>query len=263
MTTLTLLTRIHNVNQLNQIDKALKLSFEGLDVEDKILGIVADRWVQIALAGEDEDIAVNYIAKEMGFCPTSFENVKKFSTLKGYISGPEKSREELSVDVGVFQPKVVYAIIPLRCLQAKLVDGRRIALKKIVELFGFCEGLPISVKVGRVNEGGSGLEAELSTRQVEEYASWQESLLDRLIVLGSSAYEVKMALGRAKLERDVISIESLGMFEHALVCKLGTDAAGLISKIGRILKSARFAVFNPRRISGFLRLKQDSVSIDQ
>jgi hypothetical protein len=67
----------------------------------------------------------------------------------------------------------------------------------------------------------------------------------------------------AKLNRDVISVEPLGMFEHALTCKLGTDAAGLISKIGRILKNARFAVFNPRKISGFLELKQNSVSINQ
>jgi hypothetical protein len=263
MTTLTLLTRIYSADQLNQIDEALKLSFEGLDVEAKILGVAADRWVQIALAGEDEGIAANYIAKEVGFCPISFENVKKFSTLKGYITNLEKSREELSVDVGVFQPKIVYATLPLRYLQAQLVDGREIALKKIVELFGFCEGLPISVKIARVNEEGSPMEAELSARQVEKYDKWQESLLDRLIVLGSSAYEVKTALERARLERDVISVESLGMFEHALVCKLGTDAAGLISKIGRILKSARFAVFNPRRISGFLQLKQNSGSINQ
>jgi hypothetical protein len=263
MTTLTLLTRIHNVNQLNQIDKVLKLSFEGLDVEAKTLGIVADRWVQIAIAGEDEGIAVNYLAKEMEFCPTSFENVKKFSTLKGYIANLEKSREELSVDVGVFQPKIVYAIIPLRYLQAQLVDGRRIALKKIVELFSFCEGLPISVKIARLNEEGSRIEAELSMRQVKKYDDWQESLLDRLIVLGSSTHEVKTALELATLERDVISVESLGMFEHVLVCKLGTDAVGLISKIGRILKSARFAVFNPRRINGFLQLRQDSVSVDQ
>jgi hypothetical protein len=263
MTTLTLLTRIYNANQLNQIDKALKLSFEGLDVEAKILGIAADRWVQIALAGEDEGIAANYITKEIGFCPTSFESVKKFSALNGYIANLEKSKEELSIDVGVFQPKIVYATIPLRYLQAQLVDGRKIALRKIVELFGFCEDLPISVKVACVNEEGSRIEAELSTRQVEKYDSWQESLLDRLIVLGSSAYEVKMALERARLERDIISVESLGMFEHALVCKLGTDAAGLISKIGRNLKSAKFAVFNPRKISGFLELKQNSGPINQ
>jgi hypothetical protein len=44
------------------------------------------------------------------------------------------------------------------------------------------------------------------------------------------------------------------------VCKLGTDAAGLISKIGRILKSAKFAVFNPKKIMEFLEVKTKSVA---
>ena len=254
MTTLTLLTRIYNVNQLNQIDNALRLSLEGLDVEAKILGTVADKWVQIALSGEDEGIATSYITKEIGFCPTSFENVKKFSTLKGYITNFEKSREELSVDVGVFQPKIVHATIPLRHLQAQLVDGRKTALRKIAELFGFCENLPINIKVVRVNEEESCIEAELSTRQVEKYEVWQESLLDRLLVLGSALHEVKNALEYAKLNRDVISVEPIGVFEHALTCKIGTDAAGLIPKIGRILKSAKFAVFNPKKLRKFLEV---------
>jgi hypothetical protein len=42
------------------------------------------------------------------------------------------------------------------------------------------------------------------------------------------------------------------MFEHAVVCKLGTDAAGLIPKLGRILGRAVLSVFNPRRILGLL-----------
>jgi hypothetical protein len=38
------------------------------------------------------------------------------------------------------------------------------------------------------------------------------------------------------------------MFEHALICKLGTDAAGLISEIGKNMGNVRFQVFNPRNI---------------
>jgi len=254
MTTLTLLTKINNDNQLKQIDKALKLEFEGLEVEAKILGTVADGWVQIALAGEDEGIATNYVIKEIGLCPSSFGNVKKFSTPNGYISILKKNGEELSVDVGVFEPKVVHAIIPLRRLQAQLMGGRKIGLGKIAELFGFCKGLPVSVKVTRLSEEESFIEAELSALQVEKYEGWRESLLDRLIVLGSSLYEVKRTLDYARLNRDIISVEPLGMFEHALACKLGTDAAGLIPKIGRALKDAKFTVFNPKRLREFLRV---------
>lgn len=252
MTTLTLLTRVYNVSQLNQIGDALKLLLEGLDVEAKILGTVGGRWVQMALSGEDEGIATSYIAKEVGFCPISFGNVKKFSTLNGYVASFGKGREELVVDVGVFQPKTVHATIPLSHLQAQLADGRKIALRKIGELFGFCEDLPISIKIVRANEEENQIEAELSTRQVEKYAVWQEALLDRLLVLGATLREVKDALEYAKLNRDVISVESLGMFEHALTCKLGTDAAGLIPKIGRILKNAKFAVFNPKKLRKFI-----------
>lgn len=254
MTTLTLLTKINNDDQLKQIDKALKLAFEGVEVEAKILGTVADRWVQIALAGEDEGVATNYVIKEIGLCPSSLENVKKFSVLNGYVTNVEKNGEELSIDVGVFQPKVVHATIPLRHLQAQLVDGRKFALKKIAELYGLCEDLPVNIKITHLNEEESRIEAELSSKQVRKYMVWRESLLDRLVVLGSSLHEIKRTLKHAKLDRDVIGVEPLGLLEHALTCKLGTDAAGLIPKIGRNLKNAKFAVFNPKRLRQFLEV---------
>jgi hypothetical protein len=254
MTTLTLLTKINNDHQLKQVDKALKLAFEGLEVEAKILGTAADRWVRIALAGEDEGIATNYVIKEIGLCPSNFGNVKKLSTLNGYISSLKKNGEELSVDVGVFEPKSVHAIIPLQRLQTQLVDGRKVALGKIAELFGFCKDLPVNVKVTRLSEEESCMEVELSSGQIGKYAVWRESLLDRLLVLGSPLHEINMTLEHARLDRDVIDVETLGLLEHALTCKLGTDAAGLIPKIGRNLKNAKFAVFNPKRLRQFLEV---------
>jgi hypothetical protein len=254
MTKLTLLTKINDNNKLKLVGRALNLAFEGLEVEIKILGAVAGGWVQIALSGEDEGIATNYVIKEVGLCPSNFESVKKFSTLKGYIKKIGKNREELSMDVGVFQPKAVYATMPLRRLQDQLVDGRKIALKKIVELFGLDEGLPVSVKVVELNKEKSRIDAELSSKQIRKYGVWRESLLDRLLVLGASLPEVEAAIERAKLKRDVIDVETLGLLEQALTCKLGTDAAGLIPKIGRTLKNARFSVFNPKKVMNFLNL---------
>jgi hypothetical protein len=252
MTNRTLLTRIHSANQLKQIERLLSRSFEGLDVEAKILGVAADRWVQVSLGGSDEGIASNYIAQKIGFCPVSLGEIKRFSTLKGYVTSGEKSREELFVDVGVFEPETVYATVPLSYLQAVLVDGRKIALAKIAELFGFCEGLPISIKIVKLDAEERRMEAEVSATQVEKYVFWRESLLDKLIVLGASLHDVKRALHATGLNRDVVGVEPMGMFEHALTCKLGTDAAGLISKIGRKLRNARFTVFNPRKIRKFL-----------
>ena len=55
-------------------------------------------------------------------------------------------------------------------------------------------------------------------------------------------------LERTRLNRDIIGVEELGMFEHALTCKLGTDAAGLVSKVGRYMRNFGFIVFNPKKL---------------
>ena len=248
MTQLMLLTKIHNPGQLKQIEKLLKTNFKGLNVETEVVTAPASRWVQIIISGEDEAIATNFIRKEFGLCPTSLENVEKLATLKGYIVNLGKNQDTLFVDFGVFQPEIVYANIPLRHLQATLADGRKLALKKIVELFGFCNDLPLNVRVTAVNREENAVEAELATEQLDKFTAWRESLLDRLIVLGAVVSEVKRMLKYTGLDRDIITIEPLGMFEHALTCKLGTDAAGLISRIGSNLRTSRFVVFNPRRI---------------
>jgi len=250
MTTLTLLTKISDNSQLNQVRKAVETLLSGLEVEINILGSVADGWVQIAFSGEDEGIAANYVIQEVGLCPGSFENVEEFSTLKGYIQ--KIGKNELIVDVGIFQPEIVYATVPLRHLQDELVDGRKIATSKIAELFAFCEGVPVNVKVNGLKGKKRLINVKLSSEQIRKYMVWRESLLDRLLVLGPSLLEVEATIEQGRIDRDVINVEPLGLFEHSLTCKLGTDAAGLIPKIGRKLKNARFAVFNPKTLRDLL-----------
>jgi hypothetical protein len=248
MIELTLLAKASSSSQMEQIGKILQDALEGLEVETKILDTVADRWVQITIDGEDESIAANYVAKEVGVCPVSLQEVKRFSALNGYAANLEKSKEELLIDVGVFQPKTVYAAVPLQVLQAQLVDGRKIALKKIAELYGLCEDLPLNVKINSLKEAENRVEAELSNTQLTRFKVWRESMLDRLLVLGSSLPKIKATVGYTGLSRDILDIEPLGTLAYALTCKLGTDAAGLIPKIGRRLRAARFVVFDPEKL---------------
>jgi hypothetical protein len=76
---------------------------------------------------------------------------------------------------------------------------------------------------------------------------WGQSLLDRLIVLGASKDTVENVLERIRLNRDVIGVEALGMFEFALACKFGTDAAGLVSIVGRYLRHSLLVVFDAKK----------------
>ena len=248
MTTLTLLTKINNRRQLKQLDQILKAEFEGLEVEAKILGTVGDRWAQLALTGEDENIATSYVLKEIGVCPTDIEKIRGIPVLKGFIKDFERGAEVLSVDVGIFEPKVIPVTLSLDHLQTSLLEGKKVGLRRLVELFGLCPDLPMNIRTVRFDEKRALIEAELAEGQKHIYRNWLDSLLDRLIVIGSPLSEIKKTLRHAKLERDVIDVESLGMFEHVLICKLGTDAAGLVPRIGRKLREAKFAVFNPKRL---------------
>lgn len=248
MTTLTLIVRASSPKHVQLIDEQLKVEFENLDLEYEVAMNPTRKWVQITLSGEDEVIATSYINKEIGTCPINLESIERFSVLKGFITKVDLTKEELRVDVGIFAPKIVQATIPVANLQAQLVEGRNLDLKKISELFGFQENLPLSVRVTDVSVvENDALPAELSAEQAEKLRSWQESLLDRLIILSSSRAEVDEVIERTNLGRDIIGVEALGFFEHALTCKLGTEAAGLIPRIGRYMRYAKFIVFNPRK----------------
>jgi hypothetical protein len=136
----------------------------------------------------------------------------------------------------------------LACLQAQLVDGRKVDLKKIAEIYGLVERSPLSITpLSSIDEKAEDVQAELAVEQVDKLHAWQQSLLDRLIILGASKDRIENVLERTRLNRDVIGIETLGMFEHALTCKLGTDAAGLVSIVGRYLRNSVFVVFNAKR----------------
>jgi hypothetical protein len=247
------MVKASNAGQLKQVENLLKIQFEELDVKISIIGNSVNKWVQVSLSGEDEGIAKSYINNQIGICLSHIDNVNNHSIYKGYISNIDTEKNQsLIVDIGIFQPKIIQAAVPLADLQVQLADGKKINLKKISDLYGLVKGLPISIKLIEHNwEENEHLQAVLSIDQIELFRIWQESLLDRLIILGSSTNEIETVLERTRLSRDIINLEMLGMFENVLTCKLGTDAAGIIPRIGTYMKNAHFVLFNPRKVIEF------------
>jgi hypothetical protein len=239
---LTLLVKAYGGAQLRQIEELLKGQFEELDAAFELSINQQTRWVQAAVGGEDQTIAAAYIKKEIGACPENLDAVEENALLRGYIVKVED--EQILVDVGVFDPKLVYASVPLSSLQAQLAEGKPAALKKIAEAYSLAEGLPVWV---RVTSKSDGLAAEFSQSQVSKLRDWRMSLLDRLIVLRASKELVTTTLERTRLTRDVIDVERRGLFEYALTCKLGTDAAGVVPRVGRYMRYAVFFVFNAKK----------------
>jgi hypothetical protein len=247
LTKLTLFTKAYNKGQLRQIEESLQTTFEDLDAQIQILGNPVNRWVQVEVTGEDENVAKSYITKQIGTCPNNIHEISTGSELKGYIQKITNT-ETLLIDIGILEPKTICANIPLATIQTQLLDGKDVPLKKIAEIFALSTDLPINIKITATPDTGNTLEAELSITQTSMFKNWQDSLLDRLIILGTTLDEVTSTLERTRLNRDVINTESLGLFEQILTCKLGTDATGLIPRIGRYMRNTKFLVFNPKKL---------------
>jgi hypothetical protein len=241
-----LLQKIYGAGSLDELEEVLKRLCEGLRVEVAGLSVVENSWVKAKVSGEDENVAAHFLEKELGLAPITIRTVKRFSVLRGKVIFSGQSKMKISVDVGVFSPKPVYALVPLQRLQGQLVDGRKFALERISELFGLADGFPLDVRVAKV--GADGLEAELTEKQLELYSRWIDSRVDRLVVLGASSEKVREAVRRAGLRRDFLGIESLNFLEHVVVCNLGTNARGLVPKLGKRLFKARFVRFSPFRV---------------
>ncbi len=249
MTELTLFVKAFNGGQLKQIDDLLKSQFEDLDVKSVLEANPTNKWVHLSLEGEDEVVAASFARKKIGTVPEKLDAVEEGAELKGYVAKVDESRGQLLVDVGVYQPKVTLAVVSLATLRSQFGTSKDSTVKTISEAFGIGEGLPISVKV---TEKGDSLKAEIAPALVEKLKSWQQSLLDRLIILRANRELVDEALERTHLERDVIEVEQLGFFEFSLTCKLGTEARGLIPRVGRYMRNAVFVVFNSKKSIDFL-----------
>ena len=226
---------------------------KGLEVRLKVVGKTNRGWIQVDISGEDREVALRFIDREIGLAPVSMDKLKKFSAIRGRVVSPGKSKNELHVDVGVFSPQTCDATVSLLKLQAQLADGKKVPMKKLIELYCLYDNLPVKVKlVSNVDAQKGNVEAELSEAQLSQITYWIGVFLDRLIVLGAHSSDVEHAIRVSKHARDVVKIEPLGVLEHAVLCKLGTDAVGLVPRLGRFLPTATLVPFCPREIQNLV-----------
>jgi hypothetical protein len=249
MPTVVLLEKVYGPFSPETFEPILLSLCKGLKVRLTVVGKTSRGWIQTEVSGEDENAALHFIDREIGLAPISVDKLKKFSVIRGRVVFSGKSKNEVCVDVGVLPPETYDAVVPLQTLQAQLSDGIKLPLQRLTELFCLCDNLPLKVKMASsVNAQKKLVEAELSEAQLSQITYWIRSRLDRLLVLGALFSDVEHAVRVSGHFRDVVKIEPLGLLEQALLCKLGTDAAGLIPKLGRLLPDAVLAPFCPRKI---------------
>lgn len=248
MTEIALLLRLYGPSAERcrlALQRSLDAFAAGLEARIRISGQIGRGWTKVEVQGEDEAVAINQLRKSFGFTPSSLEALELPCILDGYAVDVGKVGYGIYVDVGLSSLDILDALIPLHSLRAQLTDGCKVSARRIAEVYGIVDNLPLSLRLTRIDPDARRLEAEFSDAQITLFEGWVRDGLERVLALGIPLEDAEEALRRARLRRDVVEIESLGLFEHCFLCKLGTQAPGIIGRVGRYLPGVPLHAISP------------------
>jgi hypothetical protein len=209
----------------------------GLDVEWEFS--LTKRWLQVRGRGEDAEAFINVVTERFGSIPLDGSRVEKWDVVKGYVVAAGRVGFGVYVDLGILEPVAKDALYPLHKMRAQLSDGALKPCREILEENGLVDDFPVRIRVIKVE--GEKITVELSDVTKSLFDNWRKLPFDRVVAVGVGRDDVEKAVKAARLSFDVIRIEPLSLFTQCLVCKIGTDAPGVIVKIGNRLKGVRLA----------------------
>ncbi len=209
------------VKQANGLNVVSEFSLEGY-------------WLQIRAKGEDAEAFLNLLKQEFGEAPVSRSNLEKWDVVKGFVTGAGRIGYGVYVDIGIRDPAPKDALYPLHRMRAQLADGEAKSSREILDANALVDYLPLRMIVTELD--GENISVELNDEERGKLVSWRKYPFDRVIVVGANKVLVENAVRASGLQSDIVKVESLSLFVQSLLCKIGTDAPGVIAKIGSRLR---------------------------
>ncbi len=241
----------YKVAALNAFRQRLSTELEGLEVEIQRVYNNPNNWITVELEGEDEEAAINFLSKNYGATCTLRE-LQVNMTRKGKLIQTGKYGFGLFIDIGIESKARIDAFLPLFTLRRQLAKNEKIPLRKLVEIYGFLDNFPLEVKIESIDPLNRNVQVSLSPEQLNTFRNWTNSKLERLIVCGVSRHHLKKRIIQTGHLRDIVAIERLGVLEEMVICKQGTNAAGILTEIGPLLKNAQIQLFIPHVVRKYL-----------
>jgi len=217
----------------------------GLAVSINTLGLTRSRLPMLRASGEDEEPFTEILRKSFGLGPRDHVDLLDQPIRKGFVQKPPEQDDALWIDVGLDSSLAYRVTLGADRLRAQLFDGQQVSLHSMVAKYGFLEDFPLELRIISHDETSRHIQVELSDRQWSLLKEWRQLPFDRITVQDVLESEVRTAVRRAELERDLAAVENLSLGTHSLICKLGTEGKGLIPKLGPHLRMARLFVFHP------------------
>ncbi len=218
---------------------------KGLDVPELDLDDEGG-WVKVRVSGPDERVAENIITRIYGRVP-SITEVKEGDEFRGFLIDVGK------VGYGLYLKSFIEdkdALYPLFEMRRQLADGHKVPARAIAKAYGLIDGIALQLRVTKVLP--EGVYVELSPRQLGVIKGIIFQELDGLFVVGATPKELDRALIRTGHKRDV-RVRRLSFLSHLLICKRGTQARGLIPRLGPHLPGSVFSILSWSRVKDLVR----------
>ena len=230
---------------LRHLNDLLDNVASGLRVRHRIVGLTERGLVKIEIGGDDEEAFRETIHRRFGIAQVDLSNLEPSDICRGFIIDSGKVGYGLYVDVGILTPKPIDGLYPLHSIRAQLAEGQQLPIRQIINKYRLYDDFPLEVRIVKLGEGR--VEVELSDRQRESISEWNVLPFDRVIIFHAFPDDLQSAITSSSVERDLARVESLSLTTHLLTCKIGTEAPGIIAKLGSHLKGSRLFSFRPER----------------
>ena len=241
----------YKVVALNAFRLTLSNELEGLEVQVQKVYSDPHDWITIELDGEDEDAAYNLLRHKYGNT-CSLGELKDNEIRHGKIIQAGKYGYGFFIDIGIDSKQKIDAFLPLHTLRRQLAKNEKIPLRKLIEIYGFLDYFKLQIQIESIDRLRKNVQASLSTGQVDEIKEWAKSKLERLIINGVTRHHLKKVITKSGHLRDIVAIERLGLLEEIIICKQGTNARGILTKIGPLLPNSQIQLFIPNKVRPYI-----------
>ena len=246
---LTLLQKIYGSNEVDacRIFRELLISSTSeLDVKTVFLGKNVRNWIQVDVSGLESKVVEAYLDKQFGVAP-SFSDIHVPLVVKGKIVDSGRVGYGIYVDIGLSLESPLDVLVPLYKFRSHLIDGQKLSMRKIIDIFCLYDNLPLSIRLININEDKQQIWAEPSDSQIALFRRWLSTHLDRVLIFGAHHKQVRLALKKSRIQCYIAAIDTLGFLEYSLLCKPGTAAPGIIKTLGPYLPGIPLYAFSPKK----------------
>ena len=226
-------------SRINRLSSSLDVSVQ--------LSVTNNSFVSAEIQGSDSEFLIALIRREMQLAPRDLSEIEINDNFKAFVSGINKNRQSIEVEIGPVSMKAKCEVTR-EAFIAQLCDGRDVPLDRVAQSYCLEEGVPILVRITSVDPGRRQIEAWVSDDQIARFEQWRRQRFHRIIAVGGSQEELREAIRLSRIERDIIQIEGLSFTASSLVCQFGTEAPGIIAKIGRYISNFKLHAFIPARV---------------